>query len=87
MAVVFIPSQLRGMTGGVDQIDVQGRTVGDLVAAVDARYPGIAARLVSGDSLAPGLAVSVDGSFSSRGVLAPVGPESEVHFLPAIGGG
>lgn len=87
MATVFIPSQLRRLTGGVEKLDVSGRTVGELVAAVDAQYPGIAARLVSGDSLAPGLAVSVDGSFSSRGVLAAVDPQSEVHFLPAIGGG
>jgi molybdopterin synthase sulfur carrier subunit len=59
-----------------------------IVAALDDRYPGIAARLARDDgSLAPGIAVSVDGVVTARGLLAPIGPESEVHFLPAIGGG
>ena len=32
-------------------------------------------------------AVSIDGAFTSRGLLARVGLESQIHFLPAIGGG
>jgi hypothetical protein len=33
------------------------------------------------------VAVSIDGAFTNRGLLAQVGAESEIHFLPAIGGG
>ena len=40
---------------------------------------------VAGDAIAPGLAVSVDGSMTSR--LLAIRPDSEIHFLPAIGGG
>ena len=33
------------------------------------------------------MAVIVDGVTSELGLLAKVGPDSEVHFLPAIAGG
>ena len=35
----------------------------------------------------PGLAVIIDGEVSQLGMLDKVGERSEVHFLPAIGGG
>jgi hypothetical protein len=31
--------------------------------------------------------VAVDGEVSILGVVEPVGPDSEVHFIPALGGG
>jgi molybdopterin converting factor small subunit len=35
----------------------------------------------------PSIAVVVDGETSILGLLEPVSEGSEVHFLPAIGGG
>jgi hypothetical protein len=35
----------------------------------------------------PGLAVVVDGETSQLGLLAQVREDSEIHFLPALGGG
>jgi len=87
MATVFIPPQLRQLTGGAAKVQVEGATVRQLVAGLDADFPGIADRLTSGTSIAPGLAVSIDGVISTRGLLARVNPASEVHFLPAFGGG
>ena len=87
MARVFIPPLLRPLTGGASEIDVEGSSVRQVIAALDERYPGIGERLCEGDQLRPGLAVAVDGRMSSVGLLQKVQPESEVHFLPAIGGG
>lgn len=87
MATVYIPAQLRSLTGGADRVLAAGESVREVVVSLDAAHPGIAARLQQGESLAPGLAVSVDGSFTNRGLAAKVGPASEIHFLPAIGGG
>jgi molybdopterin synthase sulfur carrier subunit len=87
MATVYIPSQLRSFTGGADRVEADGVNVRQLIAALDAAHPGLAARLVRDDALAPGLAVSIDGAFTNRGLLAKVGPQSQIHFLPAIGGG
>jgi molybdopterin synthase sulfur carrier subunit len=87
MPVVFIPKPLRDLTGGVAEVIIEGSTVRDVVDALDRQFPGIKPRLCRGDSLAPGLQVSIDHVMSTRGLRATVRPESEVHFLPAIGGG
>jgi molybdopterin synthase sulfur carrier subunit len=78
---------MRSLTGGADQVEVQGRTVREVVDALEAKFPGLKARLCRGDELAPSLQVSIDSLMSTQGLRAKVSPESEVHFLPAIGGG
>lgn len=87
MAKVFIPPQMRELTGGVTEVDVTGGNLRQVVAELDAAYPGVAARLRNGDGIAPGLAISIDGVTASRGMLSKVGPHSEIHILPALGGG
>jgi molybdopterin synthase sulfur carrier subunit len=84
---VFIPTQLRELTGGQDRLTLSGTSVRALVRELDARFPGIAKRLIEDDHLATGLVVSIDGRVTPRGLLASVAPNSEVHFLPAVGGG
>ncbi|MBW3598622.1 MAG: MoaD/ThiS family protein [Planctomycetes bacterium] len=86
MPVVFIPAQLRPLTGAA-QVEVEGATVREVVAALEAKFPGIRDRLCQGDQLAPTLQVSIDSVMTTQGLRAKVSPESEVHFLPAIGGG
>jgi len=87
VATVYIPAQLRSLTGGVDHVDVEATNVGRVVDALEREFPGIKARLCSGEELSPSLQVSVDGAMSTRGLAAKVQPDSEVHFIPAIGGG
>jgi molybdopterin synthase sulfur carrier subunit len=87
MPVVFIPRPLRDLAGGATSVAVEGRTVREVVDALERRFPGIKARLCRDDSLAPGLQVSIDSVMSTRGLHADLRPDSEVHFLPAIGGG
>jgi molybdopterin synthase sulfur carrier subunit len=87
MVHVFIPPLLRDAAGGVDQVEVSAATVRQAVEALEARFPGIRDRLCAGEDLRPGLAVAVNGTVSSMGLLQKVSEGSEVHFLPAIGGG
>ncbi|MEX2113074.1 MAG: MoaD/ThiS family protein [Pirellulales bacterium] len=87
MARVFIPAQWRDLSGGIADVELTGATLGEIVAALDERFPGVAARANLDDALMPGLAASIDGVVTSRGLLARVQPTSEIHFLPAIGGG
>lgn len=87
MARVFIPSQWRDLTGGVAELELPGSSLGQIVDGLEARFPGVAERLCPAGEIAPGLAVSIDGTVTSRGLRARVGPQSEVHVLPAIGGG
>lgn len=87
MATVFIPAQWRDLSGGVAEVQLDGASLREIVAALDARFPGMGARLCVDGGIAPGLAVSIDGSVTSRGLLTPVLSNSEIHVLPAIGGG
>ena len=87
MAIVFIPSQLRSLTQGVEQIQLDVRNVRQVIEQLDQQFPGIRDRLCDGDELARSLQVSVDSSMGSRGLRTRVGDAREVHFLPVIGGG
>ncbi len=87
MAKVWIPSLLRDMCGGEHIIDVPGRSVRQVIDNLDTHCPGIRDRLIEDGDLRPDLAVSVDGETTQIGLLQPVGEDSEVHILPALGGG
>ena len=87
MPRVYIPPLLRPLTCGISEVEVEASSVRQVIAALEERFPGIRERLCEGEQLRPGLAVAVDGRISSVGLLQKVRPESEVHFLPAVGGG
>lgn len=87
VATVHIPPQMRDLTGGRSEIAAPGQTLRQVIASLEAQCPGIATRLVVEDRVFPGLAVSIDGTVTSRGLLARVEPASQIHFLPAFGGG
>lgn len=84
---VFIPPLLRELTGNVSEVDVEGTTVREVIKNLETRYPGIRNRLCENDELKSGLTVAVGQNVSSLGLLQKVASDSEVHFLPAIGGG
>ena len=87
MPRVFIPAQLRDLTAGQAEVEAVGGTVREIVVALEAAFPGMKGRLCKGNELSPALQVSIDGTFSRRGLDARVQPASEVHFLPVFGGG
>ena len=82
MATVFIPTVVRPRLNGLAQVEATGATVGELLIDLEARYPGLSQHL-----LRPNLAISVDDEVTPLGVLEPVRPDSEVHFIAAISGG
>jgi molybdopterin synthase sulfur carrier subunit len=87
MPHVWIPALLRDATGGQEKITVPGATVRQVIDELERRFPGIKARICDGDTLRSGISVAVDTEVARLGLRQPVGPESEVHFLPAIAGG
>jgi sulfur-carrier protein len=87
MPRVFIPPLLRPLAEGAESIVVPGKTVRDVIDALEGRFPGIGRHLRDGDSLRAGLSIVIDSDIAPRGLLEKLGPESEVHFLPPIGGG
>ena len=87
MATVFIPSLMQTLTDGEKQVRVEGFTVRQIINNLDGMYPGVKERLVEDDRVKPNISVAVDGEVTPLGMLEKVGEDSEVHFLPAIGGG
>ena len=87
MATVFIPALMQNLTGSRQTVEVEGSTVRQIVENLDKAYPGIKDRLVEGNRLKSNISVAVDGEVTPLGMLERVGESSEVHVLPAIGGG
>ena len=87
MATVFIPSLMQGLTGGQQTVEIEGATVRQIVENLERAHPGMKERLVEENRIKPNISVAVDGEITPLGMLEKVGESSEVHFLPAIGGG
>jgi molybdopterin synthase sulfur carrier subunit len=85
--IVYVPPQLKMLTGGAETVAVDCRNVRGAIAKLDEQFPGVKERLCQGDELRPGVSVSVNGRISSLGLYQKVQPQDEVHFIPAIGGG
>jgi molybdopterin synthase sulfur carrier subunit len=77
------------LTGGHKTVRVEGTSVRQVINNLESQYPGVKERLCdeNGIDLLPGIAVIIDGETSQLGLLERVGENSEVHFLPALGGG
>lgn len=84
---VWIPPVHRDLTAGEERVQIEAATVGEIVEALDRRFPGMAARLTQGDALRPGIAVAVNGVISTRGLRQRLNEPCEIHFVPAISGG
>jgi sulfur-carrier protein len=90
MATVRIPTQLRTLTGGDAEVDVDGSTVGEVLKALDAAHPGFAARLFD-DAGALRRFVNIfvadeDVRFTD-GLETPVDAGQTVSIIPAVAGG
>jgi sulfur-carrier protein len=87
MATVFIPALLRKLTGGKDRTSATGATLRDIIEDLERQFPGFRERVVDKGDLAGSIAVSIDGEIITGGLSESVSADSEIHFVPAIGGG
>jgi molybdopterin synthase sulfur carrier subunit len=78
---------LQKLTSGAKSIEMKASNVRQVVEQLEELYPSIKGRLVENDEMQEGLAVVVDGDVAIMGLLTKVSENSEVHFVPAIGGG
>ncbi len=90
MTVVRIPTQLRPLAGGSAEVTVEGRTVADVLAALETAHPGFAGRLHDEQGKLRrfvNVFVADEDIRFLDGVMTPVGPESTVSIVPAVAGG
>ena len=83
----MLPRALVALFPAADRrVTVEGRTVGELVDGLEARWPGMRDRLCDpGPALREFINVYVDGEPADLSSL--VGDRSVVHVLPAVAGG
>ncbi|HWT78409.1 MAG TPA: MoaD/ThiS family protein [Candidatus Acidoferrum sp.] len=84
---VFIPPPLRSYTGGRAWVEVEGVTLGDVLGALDAQYPGLRFRVVDEqDRIRPHIRFVVREEFA-HALTQPLGPGDEVQIICALSGG
>ncbi|HYA01050.1 MAG TPA: ubiquitin-like small modifier protein 1 [Candidatus Binatia bacterium] len=91
MAVnVRVPGPLRRLTAGSSQVQVEGATVAEALADLEARYPGFSDRLYDeGGRLRQFINIYVNDSdirFGS-GLETPVADRDDISIVPAVAGG
>ncbi len=78
---------MRSLTGGKEQVSIEGDTLRQVIENLEALHPGVKGRVMEDDCIRPGLAVAVDGVITEDGLRTVISAESEVHFVTAISGG
>ena len=89
-AIVRIPTPLRSLTGGADEVTVEGATVAELLADLGRLHSGVSNRILDerGD-VRPFINVFVGGKNlrSLGGLAAPVTEGDIIAIIPAVAGG
>lgn len=84
---VRLPSLVDSYTGGLREVEVEGGDLAAVLAALDARFPGIRFRLVDEQArIRPHINVFVNAD-SERDLARRVGPRDEVMIVGALSGG
>jgi molybdopterin converting factor small subunit len=89
---VRVPTQLRSLTDGKGEIDVevQGATAGEALRALDARYPGLGERLFDEKGALRrfvNVFVADEDVRFALGLETPVPEGATVSIIPAVAGG
>lgn len=88
MPIVHVPSSLRALTDGRAAFEVEGSTLGQVLAAVGRECPALVARLIEDGAIREDMAIAIDGSILEGGeLLQVVSPMADIYLVPPIGGG
>jgi len=81
MARVVLSGTLKELAGGTAEVELEAHDVRQLLRVLGERFPELAPHLDEG------YAIAIDGEIFQDAWFAPIGPDSEVHLVPAIRGG
>ena len=86
---VRVPTILRSYTGGEKVVTAEGASLAAVVLDLDARYPGIAERLVDEAGLRRFVNVYLNDEDVRflEGLQTPVADADSITILPAVAGG
>lgn len=87
---VRVPTQLRSLTGGAGEVDVEASTAGEALKALDALHPGLAERLFDDRGALRrfvNVFVAEEDIRFAGGLETPVAQGETVSIVPAVAGG
>jgi molybdopterin synthase sulfur carrier subunit len=87
--IVRIPTPLRTLTGGADEVTATGGTVGEVIEDLEKKHPGIRDRLLDEKGVRRFVNIYV-GEEDVRfldGLKTGLKPGDQVTIVPAIAGG
>src|ERR1044072_8274276 len=90
MVTVRIPTRLRKLTNGKEEVSAAGGTIGALIASLETQYPGIKERICD-DSGQVRRFVNIFANDEDirflKNLETPVKDSDEISIVPAIAGG
>ena len=89
-ATIRIPTPLRPFTGGADEVQVEGETVGELLRDLERRHKGVLERVLDPEGHLRGFVNIYVGQSNVRtlgGLETPVESEAIISIVPAVAGG
>ena len=81
MTKVFLGSNLKNLTNGVEELEIETTSVKSLIADLERQFPGIA------EALDSGFALAIDGEVIANPGYEKIKEVSEVRFLSPLKGG
>ena len=87
---VRIPTQLRPLSGGASEVEVEGSTLAEALKALDATHPGFRDRLFDEDGKLRrfvNVFVADEDVRFQQGLETPVADGKTISIVPAVAGG
>ena len=87
--IVRIPTPLRTLTGGADEVTASGDTVGEVIEDLDRKHPGIRDRLLDSKGVRRfvNLYVGEEDVRFLDGLKTTLKAGDQISIVPAIAGG
>ncbi|MCP5088461.1 MAG: MoaD/ThiS family protein [Rhodobacteraceae bacterium] len=81
MVEVNLWSGLRAFADGKDKVEIEAKTVGEVLLGLVKAYPGLE------PTIEAGVSVAVDGRIIANSLTEPVSEDSEVFLMQRLKGG
>jgi molybdopterin converting factor small subunit len=90
MAIVRIPTPLRKLTQGAEEVTSSGKNIGELITNLEKQYPGIKERICDATGAVRrfvNIFVRDEDIRFLQNLETPIADTDEVSIVPAIAGG
>lgn len=89
MAIVRLSTPLRRFTGGKPEVEAEGDTLNDVISDLEKKHPGIAEKIMDGDTIQRFVNIYVNNEDVRLGddLTTKLGEKDIVSILPAVSGG